>query len=147
MKDKTGRPLTKQQTPRPKWTPPYTDAIYIAGFKLLSYAGYFHKNETSKGQHWYNVACMGCKSEYIRVQGSLTRAIEKGTRGCHKCAKARQKEDKEAAKERQEKDQEERFKEWLWINFLIPVTSLRVRHEMRRCFDTEKAKVLGWRTI
>ena len=113
----------------------------------MNYDGYFKKDDNTKGAHWYIVECMSCGSEYRRMQGSLTRAIEKGTRGCAKCAKERFKQDKAQAKERESREIEERLQMWLWANFLMPVTSLRWRYENERAFDSENSKVMGWRLI
>lgn len=147
MKDSLGRPLQKQQTPRPRWPEPYAKDFTISGFKPLRYLGFRRATQCKKGQHWYLVACLTCGKEYERVEGGLSRAISKGTRGCNACAKKRFKADKEESQRRQIERIQRESRLWIWVNHLMPVTSLRLRYEMDKCFDNEAAKVLGWRTI
>ena len=93
------------------------------------------------------VKCLECSRAYERYQGSLTRAVSKGTKGCHKCAKKRHAEDMKKSKEQEAADILASLQAWLWVNFMMRPTSLRMRDELGRSFDSEKIIVMGWRTI
>ena len=147
MKDSLGRELSQYHTPRPRWPEPYSKDFTIAGYRPLKYIGFRRSEKNKKAQHWYQVACLTCGAKYERVEGGLSRAISKGTRGCNACAKKRYAIDKEASIKREYERIQRESRLWQWVNSLMPVTSLRLRDEMGQCFDSENAKVLGWRTI
>ena len=119
----------------------------IAGFEILRYIGFRRYGTQGKGYHWYMVKCLECSRAYERYQGSLTRAVSKGTKGCHKCAKKRHAEDMKKSEMRSEWAIMQSLWLWSWVYFQMPVTSLRERDERGRSFDSEKTKAMGWRTI
>ena len=150
-RDSLGRPLQKQQTPHPRWPEPYGERSIIAGYRLIKYLGFRYTNKNGKskkkGQHWYLMECMTCHQQYERVEGGISRAISKETRGCMACARKRFVKDKEERRRRDLEQMREAYHFWLWANFLMPVTALRWRDEEGRSFDSEKSKVMGWGLI
>ncbi len=107
---------------------------------MLNYIGYRRYGNDGKGAHWYLTQCIGCGEVYERYQGSLTRAVAKGTKGCNKCAKARFAEDKKASEVGKEWQLMQRFWLWSWAIFQMPVTSFSFRREAGKCFDSERTR-------
>ena len=144
------RSFASRQQPRPAFPGPYDDPenpIHMGGYKILEYKGFILKEGTCRSQHWYRVQCLECEGEYIRMQSSLYRNQNKGTMGCHRCAKKRYLEELEWRKAAADSELERAKRLWLWVLFTMPATSLRIRDELGLSFDSEKAKVLGCRTV
>lgn len=149
--DSTGRRLHANTTPTPRWlsNPDFIGPCQYApgSFVILDYIGYFRKDELSKGQHRYLVMCRYCRRTFERGQASILRSEQQKCTGCHHCAKTRHRMTSKEIRTEDDRERLEKIQEWLFVMSLMPVTSIRIRAEMNRCFDSEKSRVLGWRMI
>lgn len=149
--DSTGRRLHHATTPTPRWKadPDFIGPCQhtLGSFVILGYVGYFRKDELSKGHHKYLVMCRFCNRTFERGQASIMRSERQGCTGCHHCAKTRNRMSSKERTTEDERERTEKLQEWLWAISLMPVTTLRIRAEIGKCFDSEKSRVLGWRMI
>lgn len=130
MKDKNGRTVGPQATPRPRWTTCVDEAgnaLRVGAYILKEYKGFFKKSSSSQGRHKYLAECISCGTLYIMPQDSLVKSEELKSEQCKAC-KRKGDEGVKWAK------QQKKFNAWVEVLRQWPATAV----EMRKGFDSER---------